>query len=167
MEDHEAPLPSLYLETTIVSYAAARPSNDPLIREHQKLTRLWWEQERRSYRVFASQAVVEEAEGGDPSAAEERLRLLAEVSLLPPDPRIEPLACVVQRALHIPERAVSDALHLAFAVHYKLDYLLTWNCAHLANAQNLRLLADLCRAEGLWLPIICTPEEMTEWEEEV
>jgi predicted nucleic acid-binding protein len=167
MEDRNAPLPSLYLETTIVSYAAARPSNDPLIREHQKLTRRWWQEKRHSYRVFASQAVVEEAEGGDASAAEERLRLLAEVSLLPPDPRIESLATTVRRALHIPEKAVSDALHLAFAVHYRLDYLLTWNCAHLANAQNLRSLADLCRAEGLWQPIICTPEEMTEWEGEV
>jgi len=167
MEDREAPLPSLYLETTIVSYATARPSNDPLIREHQRLTRGWWAEKRRNYRVFASQAVVEEAEGGDASAAEERLRLLAEVTLLPPDPRIEPVASMVRLALRIPEKAVSDALHLAFAVHYRLDYLLTWNCAHLANAQSLRRLADFCRAEGLWLPIICTPEEMTEWEGEV
>jgi len=65
-------------------------------------------------------------------------------------------------ALRIPKRAAADAYHLAFAVHYELDYLLTWNCTHLANARNLRLLADYTVGRGLWLPIICTPAEMVE-----
>ena len=65
-------------------------------------------------------------------------------------------------ALRIPKRAAADAYHLAFAVHYELDYLLTWNCTHLANAGNLRLLADYTAGRGLWLPIICTPAEMVE-----
>jgi len=166
MENRGTRKPTLYLETTIVSYLAARPSRDILVLSRQQLTRLWWDEQRSRFRVFVSPAVVEEAEAGDRDAAAERLRLLEEVALLPPTPQVEAMADVVRKALHIPQRAYGDSFHLAFAIHYEMDYLLTWNCAHLANAMNLRLLADLSRREGLWLPIICTPEEMVEWKEE-
>ena len=76
--------------------------------------------------------------------------------------RIEELAGKISEALSLPEKAEPDAAHLAFAVYYEMDYLMTWNCAHLANGRTLRRLADYVRTEGLWLPVIATPEEMLE-----
>jgi len=166
MDDHNAPLPSLYLETSIVSYATARLSGVPMIREHQQLTRRWWDESRGNYRLFTSPATVAEAGQGDPDAARERLELLAGADVLEAIPRIEALAAELATSLHIPEKKFGDAVHVAFAVHYEMAYLLTWNCAHLANATVLRALADLCRERDLWLPIICTPEEMIQPGEE-
>lgn len=162
MPDSTAEKPSVYLEMTIVSYLTARPSRDIIILARQELTRQWWEQERRRYRVFVSARVLEEAEQGDPEAAERRLAALAKVERLVSAPEIEALAQDVREALNMTEKAGVDAVHVSFAIYYELAYLLTWNCAHLANAENLRKLANFCRREGLWLPIVCTPEEMVQ-----
>jgi predicted nucleic acid-binding protein len=152
--------PTVYVETSIISYLTGRPSRDTLIREDQGLTRRWWEQRRHLYRLFVSPQVIEESASGDASAAERRLKALAGLESLVSTLETEELVGRLRRALIIPDKSAVDAFHLAFAVIYELDYLLTWNCTHLANAQTLRLLADFCRAESLWLPIICTPREM-------
>jgi hypothetical protein len=73
---------------------------------------------------------------------------------------VDELAERVAGALTLPIEARFDALHVAYAIVYQMDYLLTWNCRHLANAERIRRLADFCRSEDIWLPIICTPEEM-------
>jgi len=163
MEDRAAGLPTLYLETTIVSYLTARPSRDIIVFSHQELTRQWWEEERRGYRLFVSPRVIEEAQQGDAAAAQRRMEYLTGSVALEPTEEVEALATLVQGALRIAEKAVGDAYHLAYVIHYEIDYLLTWNCVHLANAQRRRLLAALSRERGLWLPIICTPAEMVEW----
>lgn len=162
MDGLTEPKPSVYVETTIVSYLTARPSRDVIILGHQELTRIWWEWEKQRYRVLISPAVAEEARQGDPSFAEKRLALLAGLESLEPDPAVEAIAAELRQALSLPERAASDAIHLAFAVHYEVDYLLTWNCKHLANARNLRLLAEYTSQGGSWLPIVCTPAEMVD-----
>jgi predicted nucleic acid-binding protein len=162
MDDQPDLLPSLYLETSVVSYATARLSRDPLIRGHQELTRRWWNESRGSYRLFTSPIALREAERGDPVAANERLELLAEAVVLAAVPRAEWLAVELAAALRIPEKSLRDAAHLPFAVHYEMAYLLTWNCAHLANPAVLRAFADLCRERGFWQPIVCTPEGMAQ-----
>lgn len=154
------------METTIIGYLTSRPSRDIVVAARQQLTQQWWKEERWHYRIFISPYVIEEARGGDPAAAEERLRMLEEIESLEPPPEIEPLAEKVQSALHIPAKARMDAFHLAFAVLYELDYLVTWNCTHLASAPRLRLLADFLKTEALWLPIVCTPAEMVDQGEE-
>ena len=164
MNTPSAQLPSVYLETTIVGYLTSRPSRDIIVASWQELTRQWWEVERPHYRTFISPYVVQEAGAGDPTAAKERLEVLQRIELLPPIAEIEPLAERIVAALDIPDKARLDAFHLAFAVHYELDYLLTWNCAHLANAPRLRRLSDFLCSESLWLPIVCTPTEMVEQE---
>jgi len=166
VEDSALAGPSVYLETTIIGYLTSRPSRDIVVAARQELTRQWWEEERPYYRSFVSPHVVEEVQVGDVSAAEERLRMVHQIELLRPKPELEPLAEKIQSALSIPRKARLDAFHLAYAVQYELDYLLTWNCAHLANAPRLRLLADFLQTEGLWLPIVCTPEEMVHHAEE-
>ena len=94
--------------------------------------------------------------------AAKRLSLLAPLEMLTPAPEIEPLGKRIKAAIGIPDGKATDAYHLAFAVHHKVDYLLTWNCAHLANPGIERALTDFTRANDLWLPIVCTPEEMSE-----
>jgi predicted nucleic acid-binding protein len=153
-------LPSLYLETTIISYLAARPSQDYLILGHQEVTRQWWDGCRAQYRVFVAPLVLQEAARGDPEAASSRLELVRDIPVLDENPEIGELAERIRRILLLPGKATADAVHLAFAIWYEMDYLLTWNCAHLANARYLRSLADHARSEGLWLPVICTPDEM-------
>ena len=158
--------PSVYLETTIIGYLTSRPSRDIVVAARQELTRQWWAEERSGYRSFISIHVIDEAQGGDPVAAEQRLRVLEQLETLQPAPELEPLAERIRSALDIPTRARLDAFHLAYTIHYELDYLLTWNCAHLANAPRLRRLADFLQSERLWLPIVCTPEEMVQQSEE-
>jgi len=152
--------PGVYLETTIVGHLISRPSRDELVAWRQSLTRQWWDVDRCRYRTFISPEVIAEAGKGDPSAAEERLRALSDIDMLDASAAIGDLAQRIQSELRIPDRARFDAAHLAYAVHYELDYLLTWNCAHLANGPRLRRLADFLQAESLWLPIVCTPAEM-------
>ena len=154
------PRSTVYLETTIPSYLTARPSRDLLVAAHQQLTREWWEEERGKYELLVSARVAEEARRGNPDAASRRLALLAELSLLEPSRPVDELASAIFERLHVPDRAVGDALHLAYAMHYEVDYLLTWNCAHLANAVTLKALALFAQESGLWLPIVCTPEAL-------
>jgi predicted nucleic acid-binding protein len=152
--------PTVYLETSIISYLAARPSRDIRTRRHQMLTRRWWGKERHQYSVFISPIVFDEASKGDPDRAAARVRILGELQSLEPSAEIDVLGEGVRKGRRMPIEARLDALHLAYAIQYEMDYLATWNCAHLANAQSMRLLADFTQAQGLWLPIICTPEEM-------
>ena len=156
---------TVYVETTIVSYLTARRSRDFIVRAHQELTRKWWHSRRDRYRLVISARVIDEAQCGNRAEAKKRLRLLSRLEVLAANPDLEALAENVRSELHFPEKAAVDAFHLACGIHYDVDYLLTWNCSHLANAHTLRHLADLCRREGLWLPIVCTPQEMLPGEE--
>jgi predicted nucleic acid-binding protein len=151
---------TVYLETTIVSYYVARPSRDVATLARQEMTRDWWDKKRGAYRSLISPAVLEEAKAGDPDAARRRLNALEGIELLEYDTAIDPLAVRLRRALGIPRRKAADALHLAYAVRYEIEILLTWNCEHLAAAETQRRLADFAWQEQLWLPVICTPEQM-------
>jgi len=153
---------TVYLETTVVSYLASRPSRDLRVRGHQVATHRWWEEERGRYNVLVSSRVIEEARRGDPQAAAERLDVLLGLEVLADRPEVEALAALLRDRIPIPERYSFDAFHMAFAIAYELDYLLTWNCSHLANAECSRRLADLSREHGFWLPIICTPDTLIE-----
>lgn len=154
--------PTVYVETTIISYLTARPSRDVVVLGHQQLTRQWWDERRDQYRLVLSPVVLQEAGQGDSKAAQERLELLEEMEMLEPEMPIEELAVQIQQALSIPNRARADAVHLAYVVYYEVDYLLTWNCTHLAGASSLRRLTDYVRSQDLWLPVICTPRELVE-----
>ena len=151
---------TVYLETTIVSYYVARPSRDVVTLARQEVTRQWWDKRRSAYRNLISPAVLEEAKAGDQEAARRRLNALAGIELLEYEPAIDPLAERLRRALRIPRRKGADALHLAYVVHYEIEILLTWNCEHLADAETQRRMADFVQHEWLWMPVVCTPEQM-------
>jgi hypothetical protein len=125
----------VYIETTIPSYLAARPSRDSLIAAHQRLTRDWWESRGPAFDLYVSEPVLEEAAAGDATLARKRLELLADVRVLALTEGILKLAESLVTDGPIPPKAAGDALHIAVATSYACEYLLTWNCRHIANAE--------------------------------
>ncbi len=153
---------SVYIETSIVSYLAAKPSRDLLVAACQQITAQWWEDKRNEYDLFTSELVVAEARAGDPDAAAKRLELLRGVSELKITDDVRQIATtlVVQGAL--PDKAQADALHIATATVHGINYLLTWNCRHIDNPAMKPLVRKVCSAEGYLCPEICTPIEIME-----
>lgn len=154
--------PKVYVETTIISYLTARPSRDLIIAGHQQVTHEWWQTTRLDFALVSSQLVVREAGAGDPAAAQERLALLGELTLLE---ITEEALALAQHILQTGAIAVSfpeDALHVAVAVVNGIEYLLTWNYKHLANAGMRSKIEAACRGLGYEAVIICTPEELME-----
>lgn len=153
---------TLYIETSIVSYLRQRPSSQVVMAARQLLTHQWWDEERGNYELVTSQYVLDEASVGDPALAAERLQLLDGIPLLPLDLPIGVIANeIVARAI-LPPKASIDALHIAAVAHHRIEYLLTWNCRHIANAKILPRIHDVLRDLGIPIPIICTPEEMVD-----
>ena len=150
--------PTLYLETTIVSYLTALPSHDLVRAAHQQLTRDWWET-RSSFDLYISQFVLDEAGAGDAEAAQHRLAMLTGVSLLDVTPDTRLLAGEILRLGGMPPKANVDAVHVAVAAAHGIDYLLTWNCTHIANPRMRGKIEEICRATGFESPVICTPVE--------
>jgi hypothetical protein len=154
--------PKLYLETTIASYLTARPSRDLVTAAHQQITREWWEERRQEFDLFISQMVLDEARAGNEDAAARRLDMLTPLPLLDFREEGADLAEALRAEIPLPESAAADALHIAIAVINGMDYLLTWNCTHIANAALRSRIAAVCRRRGFEVPIICTPEELME-----
>ena len=153
---------SVYLETTITSYMTAWPSRDLITAAHQQITQEWWRDRRADFDLFVSALVLREAGRGDPDAAARRLAVLDDLPLLEVTHEATSLARELVQKVPLPAKAAVDALHIAIAVVHGMDYLLTWNCTHIANAA-LRIAIDaVCRARGYKTPVICTPEELQE-----
>jgi len=152
--------PSVYLETTILSYLVARPSRDLIVAGHQQLTQEWWEKRRSHFTCYVSQAVLDEAGRGDPREVRKRQAIMNTLSLLEVDDEVSDLAEEFLRQRILPTKAAQDAVHIAVAAVNGLDFLLTWNCAHIANARIEGQISALCRKMGLQPPVICTPEQL-------
>lgn len=150
----------VYLETSIVSYLTARPSRDVLAVAHQQISTEWWDRRRRDFDVVISVLVLNEARRGDPDAAQRRLELLQGIPRVEVTEPAKELATNVVKEGLLPETAYPDALHIATATVHEVDYLLTWNCSHIANAEILPKVAAICERSGLALPYVCTPEEL-------
>ena len=151
----------VYLETTIPSYLTSWLSRDLVIAAHQQITREWW-QNRNRFDLFISQVVMREVSGGDLQMAAKRLEVLENVSVLEVTKEAIELAQKLVDRGPIPEKAAVDALHIAIAVVNGMDYLLTWNCSHIANASMRTKIDYVCRSSGYEPPVICTPEELME-----
>ena len=154
--------PRVYLETTIPSYLTARPSRDLITAGHQQLTTSWWETQRHRFELYISQFVIDEVADGDLAAAHERLKLVERLPLLDITPHVTELASEILAARIIPRKAATDAAHVAIAAVHGMDFLVTWNCVHIANAAISRALAAICRKHMFECPVICTPEELLE-----
>lgn len=153
--------PRVYVETTIPSYLTAWPSRDLVRAAHQQVTREWWAR-RETFQLHVSRLVVEECRGGDAQAAADRMAVLAGIPLLEQTDEATALAAALVRDVPLPERATADALHIAIAAANGMDYLLTWNCKHIANVTLRSRIEAACRAAGYEPPLICTPDELTD-----
>ena len=116
---------------------------------------------RRSYfQLYSSQAVLQETSHGDTKIASQRLEILRDFSLLELNQSVLELAEQFLNRSNLPAKADVDAVHIAAATVHGMDYLLTWNCKHIANAQIQRKLAQISFDLGYELPILCTPYEL-------
>ncbi|MFW6162458.1 MAG: type II toxin-antitoxin system VapC family toxin [Planctomycetota bacterium] len=150
--------PSVYVETTIPSYLAARPSRDLIVAAHQQVTWEWWQTRRQEYELFVSTAVIGEIGRGDPEAAARRLGFVDGLPVLQPVDEIRTLATAYERELGLAPSARTDLVHLAYAVLYETDYLVTWNCTHLANGHVIRRLVQVNADASRFTPTVVTPD---------
>jgi hypothetical protein len=149
----------IYIETSVISYLTARPSKTIIGAAHQQITLAWWEA-RNQYDLLVSESVLRECGAGDPDAATRRLAALKDVPLLLiTEEALQIAESLVEHGI-VPAKAAEDALHIAIATVNGVDYLLTWNCRHIANPEIQRNIAEHLEQIGLFLPFICTPEEL-------
>jgi hypothetical protein len=147
------------IETSIVSHAIAWPSSDIEIAALQHQARNWWSIERLNFELVPSQLVIDEASAGDPLTAEERLKLLDGLPTVPINDTVRNLARAIVSASIIPPKAAANALHVAAAAVAGVQYLLTLNCKHIANAHELPRVYRLLDEHGFGQLLICTPAE--------
>lgn len=154
---------AIYIETTIVGYLTARSANDVIFLARRELTRRWWDERRTEYDLYVSQFVLDEASAGDATAATERMALLDGLQVLDSGhPDVDRLADLLIDRHLLPTNARTDAQHVAVATVFGVEYLLTWNCKHIANADRLPLIYATLRGEGFDPPLIVTPEEFSD-----
>lgn len=153
---------SIYLETSVIGYLTSRVSRELVTAANQQVTREWWDDRRADFDLFISQFVVHECSAGDPDAARERLEAIAEIPELDVNEDAKVLAKELVIKVPLPEGAEIDALHVAIATVHGIDYLLTWNCKHIANAALRHQIEAVCRDHGFEPPTICTPQELLE-----
>lgn len=151
---------AVYLETTIPSFLTARPSTHLIVAGKQAVTRAWWETQRSRFDLFISQLVLDEAEAGDWDAAKRRIEVLADIDLLEIDEEVLDLTERIMETGLIPAKAKTDGAHIAVASRHSVEFLLTWNCAHIANAEILSRINYVVSAAGYLMPTICTPDEL-------
>lgn len=154
--------PKIYLETSIISYLTALPSRDIITAARQEITREWWQKRRERFDLYVSEFVIAEARLGDVRWAQLRLQALEDIALIQLTEDAALLAEELVAKGPLPEKAALDALHIAAAVSGGVDYLLTWNFKHLANASMRSKIEAMCRLRGYEPCIICTPEELLE-----
>jgi hypothetical protein len=153
---------SAYLETTVIGYLAMRNSRDVRVAANQLSTHEWWVNHRPDFDIFVSQFVLDECDQGDPSAAVERRIYLNDIPVLDTNRDVEALAYVIATELQIPPKARIDAFHISMAAVHGIQFLLTWNCKHIANPENRPKIERACRDRGMEPPLICTPFDLLE-----
>jgi hypothetical protein len=150
----------VYLETSVISYLASHPSRDLIIAANQQVTHEWWDTRRQDFELYISQLVATEANAGDAAAAQERRQLMAALPILTLSEEAIALAERLVNEGSLPRQSVEDALHIALATVNGLDYLLTWNFKHIANATMRSKIEHVCRSAGYEPPVICTRQEL-------
>jgi predicted nucleic acid-binding protein len=151
---------SVYLETTIIGWLTNRPNTDVILEGHRQLTLRWWNQHRQEYELSISQVVVDEISKGDAMASADRQNQVRGIPLLPLSDAIAKTATDLVRIHALPPKALNDALHVAVCAHHRIDFLLTWNCTHIANPHILRLVRRHFERINLWMPEVTTPESL-------
>ena len=162
MLHYAAEKPKVYIETTVVSYLVARPSNDITVSDRQRSTRQLWEEYSDAFEFVTSEIVLGEAERGDPREAERRSGMLDNLTELRLSPEATALAHKLIDAGAVPLQSLSDAQHIAIAVVHNVEYLVSWNYKHIVNETKRQHIKDVCLAAGYQPTTLCTPEALME-----
>ncbi|MBK1832558.1 type II toxin-antitoxin system VapC family toxin [Roseibacillus ishigakijimensis] len=149
-----------YIETTIPSLYCGRPARRLIEAARQNLTKIWWDEQRQEFNLVCSQTVLDECSLGDPAMAAKRLEFLAEIPLLELTDEVATIAQALLSKQIIPTKAADDAIHIAVASVHQIDFLVTWNCKHLANPRNWRRISDCLAEFNYRASVICTPEDL-------
>jgi len=150
----------IYIETSIISYLTARPSNNLIAAAWQKETVDWWDTQRDRFTLCISEVVIEEASRGDGEASARRLEALSGMDILLLSDEAVDLSKALIKEGGLPEKALDDALHISIATAHNVDYLLTWNCRHIDNAETKPIIRKICKKYGFECPEIATPIEL-------
>lgn len=151
----------VYIETSIPSYLTAWRNPNLIMAANQELTKEWWENNHK-FDLYLSAVVIQECSYGDTDAAKRRLEVLSGIPEIEITEEVEIFAAILLNKVPLPYKAKIDALHIAVATVGGMDYLLTWNCKHIANATLRSRIEAVCRESGYEPPIICTPQELLE-----
>jgi len=154
--------PTVYIETSVIGHLTSRLPRDLIVAGQMLETRRWWDHGRHKFELLVSETVLQEISRGDPTAAAERLQAVEGIRRLPVQTPAVDLAESLLLKHALPRKAGVDALHLAICATAAVDYLLTWNCRHLANAIQRKNIFAICRASGYDPPAICTPSQLKE-----
>ena len=151
---------TVYIETSILGYLTARSTKNLIVAANMEITKDWWEFRRKAFILYTSEAVLEEVARGDVEIAAQRIAIVRDFPLLALNKAVQGLAAQFLTRSSLPPKAKVDAIHIAAATVHGMDYLLTWNCKHIANAQIQGKLAEISLGFGYVLPILCTPNEL-------
>lgn len=152
---------TVYIETSILGYLTARSTKNLILAANIEVTKEWWESRSSAFTLYVSQVVLDEAARGDAEIALKRLEIVTGLPLVDLNQSVLSLAAQFLSRSNLPSKASDDAVHIAAATVHGLDYLLTWNCKHIANAQIQRKLEEISLDFGYQLPIICTPYQLS------
>lgn len=150
--------PSVYIETSVVSYLTAKPSKNLVVAGHQAATRDFWSK-INEFEAFISELVIDEAGKGDASAAEARLREIENLESLEIDQDCRELAKTLVHDGAIPTKYAEDALHIAIAAVHHIQSIATWNFKHINNPATRASIRISIEKQGYTCPEICSPEE--------
>lgn len=151
---------TVYIETSVLGYLTARSTKNLILAANMEITKDWWKFRRSAFILYTSEVVLDEVAQGDSEIAAQRLEILRDFPLLVLNQAVQDLAAQFLGQSSLPPKAKVDAIHIAAATVHEMDYLLTWNCKHIANAQIQRKLAEISFNFGYMLPILCTPNEL-------
>ncbi len=151
---------SVYIESSVISYLASKPSRDIVVAVRQRITLDWWETQRANFELRISPVVLREIQRGDPQAAQKRLAVIDGISMLDFTEKSYELAGLLMSENAVPAGSADDALHIAIAATQEVDYLLTWNFKHINNAQKKNKIFNIVTLAGFVCPQLCSPEEL-------
>ena len=152
-------IPKVYIEISIPSFYY-ETRTEPEMAAKRTWTRQWWDERREGYEIFTSEAVIDELSGGEYPNKDRVLALVAPLPLLPIEREIAEIVEAYIQHQMMPNDPLGDGLHLATASYHKCEFLLTWNCNHLANANKFAHIKRVNTILGLYVPTLVTPLEL-------
>ncbi len=148
-----------YIETSIPSFFY-EIRQEPEMVARRNWTRDWWKNHSNRYELVTSEGVIAELEEGEYQAQNDTVRLMTGLPRLSVPDEIADIIDVYVNNYLMPKERLGDALHLALASYHKCDFLLTWNCTHIANANKFEHIRIINSRLGLFVPMLVTPIEL-------